>query len=276
MPGSSSKVRFGRFFIVGPLRTGSSLLARCVDDHPTAMCLCESEINRALFKDYFLELHCERMMSHGLTLQETVRFLDRKKQDDITSWLDWYADVGPPLALLYGKSFVTVFGEKSPDFFFCPELVEHLAANYPLIYTVRDPRAILRSIEIQKDATREAKDQRWHTLIQNYTAWKPYLDQPNLLVVRYEDLLTDPLGVMRVIHLHVGLPDSLRFLESFPRAFPQRFLWESVVAHESGVRKDFDPGRIMSWKSDLTDEQLGRVYSNLSVLEFMQRFSYVD
>jgi hypothetical protein len=30
----------------------------------------------------------------------------------------------------------------------------------------------------------------------------------------------------------------------------------------------------MSWKSDLTDEQLGGVYSNVSVVEFMERFGY--
>ena len=34
------------FFIIGPLRTGSSLMARCIDDHPGSICLCESEINR--------------------------------------------------------------------------------------------------------------------------------------------------------------------------------------------------------------------------------------
>jgi hypothetical protein len=269
-------VRFVLFFVVGPSRTGSSLMARCIDDHPRAICLCESEINRALFGDYFLELHCDRMMSHGLPLREIIRHFDRKKQDDIASWLNWYADIGPPLALLYGKTYVTALGEKSPDFFVCPELVEHMAANYPLIYTVRDPRAILRSIEIQGDTTREHKDERWRSLVQNYSAWKPYLDQSNVLVVRYEDLLTDPLGVIQVIYLHLSLPDSTRFLEQFPRPFPQRFLWESVVAQDSGKSRDFDPSRIMSWKTDLNDEQLGLVYSNATVLEFMQRFGYAD
>ena len=53
MPGSSRTIRFGRFVIVGPLRTDSSLLARCIDDHPTAMWLCESEINRCSSKTIF-------------------------------------------------------------------------------------------------------------------------------------------------------------------------------------------------------------------------------
>ena len=115
MQDKPSTGRAGLFFAVGPLRTGSSLMARCIDDHPAAICLCESEINRALFKDYFLELHCERMVSHGLTLQESVNLLDRKKQEDIPSWLKWYSEVAVRLSVLYGKRYLPVFGEKSPD-----------------------------------------------------------------------------------------------------------------------------------------------------------------
>ena len=54
MSGTSIVSREGLFFAVGPLRTGSSLMARCIDDHPAAICLCESEINRAFFKDHYL------------------------------------------------------------------------------------------------------------------------------------------------------------------------------------------------------------------------------
>jgi hypothetical protein len=196
MPDNGGLKRAGLFFAVGPLRTGSSLMARCIDDHPAAICLCESEINRALFKDHYLELHCERMVNHGLTLEETIRYLDRKKPNDITSWLNWYSDVAPRFTKLYGKHYVPAFGEKSPDFFESPELVEHLASSYPLIYTVRDPRAVLRSIEIQGDASPEDKAERWDTF------------------------------------------------------------------------------RITSWKTTLTDEQLNLVYSNQTIVEFMQRFGY--
>jgi hypothetical protein len=274
MSGTSIVKRAGLFFVVGPLRTGSSLMARCIDDHPAAICLCESEINRALFNDYFLELHCERMMGHGLALSEVIRYLDRKKQDDIASWLDWYSDISPRLAALYGKHYVPIFGEKSPNLFEAPRLVAHVAENYPLIYTVRDPRAILRSILVQDDTLLEDKADRWYALIQNYVAWKPYLDEVNLLVVRYEDLITAPTKTMESVYSHLNLPMSLRFLDQFPRLFPQRFLWETSVAAESGIRKDFDPSRINSWRRALTDEQLGLVYSNATLVEFMARFGY--
>ena len=101
------------------------------------------------------------MLSHGLTLQEIVHYLDRKHYDDIASWLNWYSDVALRLGELYGKHYVPAFGEKSPDFFESPALVEHLACHYPLIYTVRDPRAIRRSVELQENVAAEDKAARW-------------------------------------------------------------------------------------------------------------------
>jgi len=274
MPADSKLRRAGLFFAVGPLRTGSSLMARCIDDHPAAICLCESEINRALFGDHFFELHCERMVKHGLTLEEAVRFMDRKKQNDIPSWLAWYAQIAAHLSALYNKRYLPVFGEKSPDLFQSPELVEFMADHFPLIYTVRDPRAIYRSIEVQDDATPELKAERWDSLVQNYLAWKPFLNGSNLLVVRYEDLLSNPTEAMRRVYEHLGIPHSLRFLEPFPRHYPARFLWETAVAWESGVNREFDASRIWSWKSTLNREQLAIVYSNPTIIEFIDRFGY--
>ncbi len=63
-------------------------MVRCIDDHPSAICLCESEINRALFRDYIVRLHCERMVSHGLTWEEATGYLDRKNQDNVQAgWI---------------------------------------------------------------------------------------------------------------------------------------------------------------------------------------------
>lgn len=264
------------FLVVGPLRTGSSLMARCLDDHPQAVCLCESEINQALFKNYYLHLHSQRMNAHGFSLEETIQFLDGKAQDDIGCYLRWFDEVGPRAADLYGKPGVKVLGDKSPDFFRSPELVAYLAANHRLIYTVRDPRAIFSSIHAQTEAPPEDKQMRWDYLIQNYLAWKPHLDNPNLLRVRYEDLVSNGEIVMASVYSHLGLPYSRRFLEPFPRPFPERFLWNTAIDWTTGIRKDFDPGRINSWRASLSPEQVRHVTSDPRIRDFMDRFGYHD
>ncbi len=67
------------FFVVGPLRTGASLLSRRLDDHADAVCLCESEINRALFRDSIVAHHRQRMNAHGMSTEEAIAYLDRKR-----------------------------------------------------------------------------------------------------------------------------------------------------------------------------------------------------
>ena len=80
------------FFIVGPLRTGTSLLSRCIDDHPQAICLCESEINRALFAPHMWQLHFQRMHGHGATVEETLRLIDGRPPLSVDGWLRWHVD----------------------------------------------------------------------------------------------------------------------------------------------------------------------------------------
>ncbi|WP_422923761.1 sulfotransferase family protein [Singulisphaera sp. PoT] len=262
------------FFIVGPLRTGSSLLTRCIDDHPDAICLCESEINRALYPEYVLQYHTWRMMAHGVKQSDAIALLDGKKQDDVGSLMRWYRDVLPKLCHLYGKEGVSVLGDKSPDLFRNSPLIRHFSANYPLIYTVRDPRAILSSILAQDDATPEDKQERWENLALNYLAWKPYLSESNMLIVRYEDLIVDPIETMQGVYKHLGLRPSRRFMMPFQRSYPERFLWITAIDWETGVMRDFDATKMTSWRNKLSQEHLDQVHTSEVVREFMDRFHY--
>jgi hypothetical protein len=262
------------FFIIGPLRTGSSLMARCIDDHPGAICLCESEINRALFQDYYVRLHAQRMEGHGLSSAEVFGLLDGRKQDDVPALLSWYGDVRPRMAGLLEKPHGAPIGDKSPDYFQSPEIVEHFASSYQLIYTVRDPRAIFQSIEAQANVAPRLKVSRWQNLVGNYLAWRRFLGNKNILIVRYEDVVRQPETTMRGVYSHLGLPYSGRFLEPFARKFPKRFLWTTAIDWETGVKKDFDVTRIDDWKTQLSADDLRFISNTPYVGEFMERFGY--
>jgi hypothetical protein len=262
------------FFLVGPLRTGSSLLSRCIDDHPDAICLCESEINRALFPPYAIARHVWRMQEHGLDGQPLMELLDTRRQDNVGDWLGWYSAALPLLSRRYGKPDVRALGDKSPDFFTAPALVEAISASARLIYTVRDPRAILRSIFRQTDSTPAEKAERWEFLKANIRCWRPHWDRPNLLTVRYEDLVRDPVATMARVYAHLRLAPSTRFLEPFPRRDYQRFLWDTAVDWDSGGAGDFDPARAEVSDEELTDEQRGWVTGDSDIAGFCERFGY--
>jgi hypothetical protein len=262
------------FFIVGPLRTGSSVLARCIDDHPDAICLCETEINRTLFPPYAPSLHFLSMERHGFRPYPILRLLDGRRQDSLDDWRDWYSALLPMVAERYGKPAVRALGDKSPDFFTAPALVDEIAASDRLIYTVRDPRAILRSIWQQDDADEPEKEERWDFLKRNICCWRPHWDRPNLLAVRYEDLLVEPVATMDRVYAHLGLRPSRRFLEPFARSDPARFLWPTAVDWATGIAADFDPARAEVRAGELSPEQLARVLDDPDITGFMDRFGY--
>ena len=264
-----------RFFIIGPLRTGSSLMSRCLDDHPEIICFCESEINRMLFPEHFIKLHWARVYRHGFKMENMLDLLDRKKPNNIESLMQWYTEAFSLVKSIYDKPQARLMGDKSPDYYKSPEIVSHFANNFPLIYTTRDPRAILRSIEAQEDQSREQRDERWLNLIENFQVWEPYLDQENILISRFEDLINHPKKSMESVYSHLGVEYSERYMEPFQRLYPERFLWTTAIDWQTGVRKAFQKEKAQIQDSDLSEEMLEKVSSNPVIQRFRERFGYL-
>lgn len=265
--------RIIRFSLIGPLRSGSSLLSRCLDDHPHAICLCESEIARTLFPGYFYTLHFRRMRDHGLTDAETIQMLDGRRSDDVGSYEAWHERAFRLLKQRYAKPAAQALGDKSPDFYRNRVLVDHLRSSHRLIYTARDPRAIYRSIEA--DTTeRTHKDRRWSEFLANVDVWFRHLDETNILPVRYEDLVASPVDEMDRIHAHLGLESSSNFLADGPRKFPRRFLWKTNVDPVGGEALPLDSSRIDQWKREDYVKGFEKLASNPIVRSYCDRFGY--
>lgn len=262
------------FFIVGPLRTGSSLLARCLDDHSELLCFCESEINRALWSPYIVEHHFVRMKHHGFTSPEIIRLLDRKRQDELEDTLQWYRQAAEIAQRKWQKSKIVDVGDKSPDFYAFPPLSKFLESTCQLLYSIRDPRAIFRSILQSPNSSIEEMRTRWENLKSNFHVWESRLARNNVLIVKYEDLVNRPGDTMAKVYEHLGVPYCDRFLQPFARPFPSRFLWKTNVDWKTGIRNDFDRERIVSWQQELTNEHLDVISSDRVIRRMMDFFGY--
>jgi hypothetical protein len=263
-----------QFFIIGPLRTGSSLLARCIDDHEEALCLCETEINRTLFPGYFEDLHRIRMDAHGVAASSTNMLLKGRKRDDVDAMMAWYETVRPAFQKAYNKPNIKAFGDKSPDFFKAPKIVAHFLKHYKLIYCVRDPRAVVRSILQQAGASAQEREVRFTEFLGNIATWMPHWDRGSVFASRYEDLMACPEDQMAKIYDFLGLAPSTRFLIDFPRYYPRRFLWTTSVDMQTGRALPFNPRKARVSNADIPAKVRKRLKRSPQIAAYCERFGY--
>lgn len=262
------------FFIIGPLRTGSSLLARCIDDHEHALCLCETEINRTLFPGYFEDLHRIRMDAHGVADASITMLLRGRARDDVAAMMDWYNTVKPAFQAAYSKPDVRAFGDKSPDFYKAPTIVSHFLEHYKLLYCVRDPRAVVRSILQQEDATDQQREVRWSEFVGNIKTWMPHWDRETIYISRYEDLLASPDEHLAKVYGFLELEPSIRFRQAFRRKYPRRFLWPTSVDMRTGAVQPFDAKKAAISSADIPAEALERLKASPEIAAYCARFGY--
>ena len=258
------------FFIVGPNRTGTSLLTRCLDDHPECICLWESHINRIVFEPREKQLYQQIMLRHGLSLKQIEDLKTLLKTNDFASMRLWYNKCAEILQSLYQKSNIKAFGDKEPRWYWSPEggtILKRIKAikNYPRICTIRHPLAVWWSGESYRNIIGQG-DRSLSYYLDTYQALKLYLDR--MLVIRYEDLVLNPVETMKKIYHYIGLDYDSSFLNRDPKPFDERFWW-----HVDTVRK-FNHHNVDKWKHNIKKEKVKKICSIPTVREILETYQY--
>jgi len=214
------------------------------------------------------------MKHHGFTSPEIIRLLDRKRQNHLDDTLLWYQQAAELAKLKWQKPDIIAVGDKSPDLYAFPPLSKFLESTCKLLYTIRDPRAIFRSILQSPNSSIEEMRTRWENLKSNFHVWESRLARRNVHIVKYEDLVCRPVDAMNSVYKHLDVTFCDRFLQPFVRPFPSRFLWKTNVDWETGIQNDFDQGRIDVWKRVLTKEHLDVISSDRVIRRIMDLFGY--
>lgn len=223
---------------------------------------------------YFVALHFLRMQHHGFSHMETAQLLTRKPQNCIETLMNWYTEAAKLAREKWQRKDARLVGDKSPDFCLIPELVETLVHDHRILYSIRDPRAIFRSIVRSPNSQPPEMHRRWASFRKNFEAWESYLERDSILIVKYEDLVRVPESTMHRVYSHLSVPYSSHFLEPYVRLYPSRFLWKTAIDWETGIRNDFDVSKIDNWQNDLTQEELDFVRNDTIANRFRTRFAY--
>lgn len=195
------------------------------------------------------------MKRHGFTPEQTKSLRGRVKKGDSASFLRWYDDCAGILGTLYGKHELTHIGDKNPYFHTAKQFAV-ATADYPKIWTIRDPRAVWYS--------GKAKGKNYLDLyLANAKYFMPRMD--NTLVIRFEDLIREPKSAIMKVYDFLGVAQDKSFLNHEPSEYDRRFRWNP------NSTEDFDPTQLDKWKKEAVPKKVMKIPL---VKKIMSTFGY--
>ena len=185
----------GPVFVVGPMRSGTTLLRLALDAHPdlaipeeTAFMLGGSAVLRIPGWRYG-DVWFERI---GLT------------RDDLVSRLrSFYDGLFSEHAARQGASR---WGEKTPGHLFHMELLAEVFPDARFVGIVRHPAAVVSSMVTTWHREPPMAASYWHRAATETVRAGRVLGDDRFLLVRYEDLVVEPEAVLRDVCGFVALP----------------------------------------------------------------------
>lgn len=245
-------------FIVGPPRSGTTLLRKMINLHSSINILPETH--------FFSEIYSER---NRLNKIETKNYIDRifSSKSEINLYKRYKIELlkvnHESLIEVYKKLLklhkdqlgLEIVGEKFPANFLYYENIKKIFPNSKFILIRRNPKFALSSY-IKRDDFPE-----------NYTRMIYYIKQSeefirkqknDTLVVNYEDLIKSPIKILKKIFFFIDLNleiteeelNSLPFSSSF-----NNFKGVKIDYNDKGIKK----GNQRNWKDGLNESQISHI-----------------
>lgn len=161
------------------------------------------------------------------------------------------------------RTNVKVVGDKTPGYAKKIKILLNAFPSGKMIYNVRDPRAIWWSaLKFNMNAESIIED-----VLRDEEAIAPYLELPNFLHFRHEDLLTEPHRMMRNIYDFLGVDPGFDFELYNPAQdpYPDRWFIE-------GSTGKINPERTHTWRDMMSVEDIDRI-TQLTA-PFLKKYGY--
>ncbi|MCB0644165.1 MAG: sulfotransferase [Phaeodactylibacter sp.] len=260
------------FFIIGVPRSGTTLLSILLNNH-SEVYIDALSVGRRMVLCYEKYLHYFALEPQADQAKVLEKIFEKDNRGDIRSVVDYknierYASV----QALFQKSVEAqakaagkiYWGDKTPLLInHIPEVLQ-LFPKARFIHMVRDARPnalslMKRQYTDLRLSAQQWKDENAHALVHQHVIGKE-----QLIVVRYEDLLTDTENVTRSVCEFLQLKYEPSMID------PQQDA--ATLDPNSYVKPKIEVDKIDSWKKEMTAQQIRQVEAISG--DLMQRFGY--
>lgn len=272
-------------FILGFMRSGTTLLSFILDSHPNIAIGRETHIMKAIEQLYGDAGDDENPTNKFVVRRWYERYgLSREQFTDyIRDFLDrFFGDY----ARRQGKKR---WGEKTPQHTEYCDLINEIFPNAQFIHIVRDPRAVAYSLQKWKISAQDCAE-RWRRENNRLIDFGKKLPKNRYLLVRYEDLVMNAEASIRQVLNFLGEPwdarvlhheriESAKFIKDvgatkIDLAKERIYVGRPVV--EGGASNDparsIDTDSLDKWQRNLRKVHIDTVQKNAS--ELMELFHY--
>ncbi len=269
-----------RFFCIGSQKTGTTLLARILDQHPQIACVSESFALCPDSDSSLLNPYSPKWVAHGFRRATVDRWftlwsLARRRyppspEDPLLQQPArevTFRQVMPEALSDFGlRCGATVVGDKWNWYVGALDLVLSTFPGARFIYTVRDPRGLWNSG--QRFLDRGHGNQTLGDMLAKDRQIQPWLASDRLRVVRYEDLVCAPERTARELYDFLGVESERVDLDYRPEHDPYPHRWDWVP--ES--RQPPSCYHSNKWKTQMTAGEIAQVTAAAG--DFFGRYGY--
>ncbi len=256
------------FFCIGAAKSGTTLLARVLDQHPDIACIWESYALTPRAKASIFNPASQSWHKHGFA-QEKVehwaavwrtqpqallrRILRKATGRPYLVVSPFQMTMSEALADFAQRCNARVVGDKWPWYI---DYLRQVLKAFPqarFVYTVRDPRGLWNSA--QRFKRRERGDELLQRMLEQDRRVTPYLERASFLTVRFEDLVNEPAETCRQMYAFLGCDFAPEYLAYDPEADPYPHRWDWVPQ----ASRPFDPRHAAKWKEQMAVDEIERV-----------------
>ena len=245
-------------FIVGPPRSGTTLLRKMINLHSSINILPETHFFSEIYSERkrLKKIETKNYIDRIFSRKSEINLYNRYKRDLLKVNHENLIEVYKKLLKLHKNQLgLKIVGEKFPANFLYYENIKKIFPDSKFILIRRDPKFALSSY-IKRDDFPE-----------NYTRMIYYIKQSeefirkqknDTLVVNYEDLIKSPLKILKRVFFFINMNleiteeelNSLPFSSSF-----NNFKGVKIDYNDTGIKK----GNQRNWKDGLTERQISHI-----------------